>query len=156
MAWQVVALCSALGSSGCASTRPWTNEPLAAQETVRYDGLAQLFEDRREITGGVAHGARGVPDRCGRLLERSDGFVMIEAVHQLHPLVEPLLSGSHIGRDHALIIAEALVDQSAVLGSVLLTTGGQNGRQRHDGQNRISNGLQGASHDPSSLPAVGG
>ena len=47
MAWQVVALCIALGSSGCASTRPWTNEPLAAQETVRYDGLAQLFDASR-------------------------------------------------------------------------------------------------------------
>lgn len=40
-------VCIAVGSVGCASTRPWTNEPLAAQETVRYDGWAQLFDASR-------------------------------------------------------------------------------------------------------------
>jgi NTE family protein len=43
----VMAACFALGSAGCASTRPWSNEPLAAQETVQYDGLAQLFDSSR-------------------------------------------------------------------------------------------------------------
>lgn len=43
----VISMCIALGSAGCASTRPWFNEPLAAQETVQYDGLAQLFDASR-------------------------------------------------------------------------------------------------------------
>lgn len=43
----VAVVCIAVGSVGCASTRPWTNEPLAAQETVRYDGWAQLFDASR-------------------------------------------------------------------------------------------------------------
>jgi NTE family protein len=43
----VTVVCIAVGSIGCASTRPWTNEPLGAQETVRYDGLAQLFDASR-------------------------------------------------------------------------------------------------------------
>jgi NTE family protein len=43
----VIAACIALASAGCASTRPWANEPLAAQETVAYDGLAQLFDASR-------------------------------------------------------------------------------------------------------------
>jgi len=40
-------LCVALAASGCSTTRPWANEPLTAQETVRYDGLAQLFDASR-------------------------------------------------------------------------------------------------------------
>jgi len=40
-------LCIALGTTGCASTRPWSNAALAAQETVEYDGLAQLFDSSR-------------------------------------------------------------------------------------------------------------
>ncbi len=43
----VIAACLALCSAGCASTRPWSNEALAAQETVQYDGLAQLFDADR-------------------------------------------------------------------------------------------------------------
>jgi NTE family protein len=43
----VATLCIALGTSGCASTRPWSNAALAAQETVQYDGLAQLFDSSR-------------------------------------------------------------------------------------------------------------
>ena len=43
----VTVVCIAVGSVGCASTRPWTNEPLAAQGTVRYDGWAQLFDASR-------------------------------------------------------------------------------------------------------------
>jgi NTE family protein len=38
---------AALALSGCSTTRPWSNEPLAAQETVRYDGRAQLMDDSR-------------------------------------------------------------------------------------------------------------
>jgi NTE family protein len=41
------ALCLALAAAGCSTTRPWSNPPLAAQETVRYDGLAQLFDPSR-------------------------------------------------------------------------------------------------------------
>ncbi len=37
----------ALVTSGCSSVRPWSNGPLQAQETVRYDGLAQLFDSSR-------------------------------------------------------------------------------------------------------------
>jgi NTE family protein len=40
-------VCIALGTAGCASTRPWSNAALAAQETVQYDGLAQLFDSSR-------------------------------------------------------------------------------------------------------------
>lgn len=43
----VATLCIALGAAGCASTRPWSNAALAAQETVQYDGLAQLFDSSR-------------------------------------------------------------------------------------------------------------
>ena len=37
----------ALAAGGCSTTRPWLNEPLTAQETVGYDGLAQLFDASR-------------------------------------------------------------------------------------------------------------
>ncbi|CAD5366731.1 NTE family protein [Rubrivivax sp. A210] len=43
----VATLCIALGTAGCASTRPWSNAALAVQETVQYDGLAQLFDSSR-------------------------------------------------------------------------------------------------------------
>jgi NTE family protein len=36
-----------LGTVACSTTRPWSNAPLGAQETVRYDGLAQLFDPSR-------------------------------------------------------------------------------------------------------------
>ena len=47
MARLATTLCFGLAASGCSTTRPWLNEPLAAQETVRYDGLAQLFDAGR-------------------------------------------------------------------------------------------------------------
>jgi NTE family protein len=40
--------CIVIASTGCATTRPWTNPPLAADEPVRYDGLAQLFDATRQ------------------------------------------------------------------------------------------------------------
>ncbi len=46
-AWLAGALGIALGSTGCSTTRPWSNPPLAAQETVLYDGWAQLFDASR-------------------------------------------------------------------------------------------------------------
>ena len=46
-AFFVATLGIALGTTGCASTRPWSNAALAAQETVQYDGLAQLFDSSR-------------------------------------------------------------------------------------------------------------
>lgn len=36
-----------LGASACSTTRPWSNKPLGAEEAVRYDGLAQLFDSSR-------------------------------------------------------------------------------------------------------------
>jgi predicted acylesterase/phospholipase RssA len=33
--------------AACSTTCPWSNEPLASQEAVRYDGLAQLFDASR-------------------------------------------------------------------------------------------------------------
>jgi len=36
-----------LGIVACSTTRPWSNEPLGAQEAVQYDGLAQLFDFSR-------------------------------------------------------------------------------------------------------------
>jgi NTE family protein len=56
----VIGACTALGSAGCASTRPWSNEPLAPQETVAYDGFAQLFDaSRRPDLLVVAHFSGG-------------------------------------------------------------------------------------------------
>lgn len=42
-ALMAIALCMA----ACSTTRPWSNPPLDAQETVQYDGLAQLFDPSR-------------------------------------------------------------------------------------------------------------
>ena len=42
-ALMAIALCMA----ACSTTRPWSNPPLDAQETVKYDGLAQLFDPSR-------------------------------------------------------------------------------------------------------------
>jgi len=48
---QLLRLCALLaiahGMVACSTMRPWSNEPLAAQETVRYDGLSQLFDSSR-------------------------------------------------------------------------------------------------------------
>jgi hypothetical protein len=48
---QFLGLCAllaiALGVAACSTTRPWSNEPLGAEETVRYDGLAQLLDSSR-------------------------------------------------------------------------------------------------------------
>jgi NTE family protein len=38
---------AALLLSACSTTRPWSNEPLAAQESVAYDGRAQLVDGSR-------------------------------------------------------------------------------------------------------------
>lgn len=43
----LAAACVAAAGAGCASTRPWSNPPLAAAEVVHYDGLAQLFDASR-------------------------------------------------------------------------------------------------------------
>jgi len=49
--WQCMArlscLLAALSLSACSTTRPWSNEPLAAREAVVYDGRAQLIDSNR-------------------------------------------------------------------------------------------------------------
>lgn len=42
-----ISLLSALLLSACSTTRPWSNEPLAARESVVYDGRAQLVDSSR-------------------------------------------------------------------------------------------------------------
>lgn len=42
-----ISLLAALTLSACSTTRPWTNEPLTAQESVVYDGRAQLVDNSR-------------------------------------------------------------------------------------------------------------
>lgn len=38
----------AAAATGCTAARPWKNPPLAAAETVRYDGEAQIFDGSRQ------------------------------------------------------------------------------------------------------------
>jgi NTE family protein len=45
--WRFALLATVLGAAACSTARPWTNGPLGAQESVRYDGLAQLFDASR-------------------------------------------------------------------------------------------------------------
>ena len=42
-----IGLLVALMLSACSTTRPWSNEPLAAREGVVYDGRAQLVDNSR-------------------------------------------------------------------------------------------------------------
>ncbi len=42
-----LALCATLAATGCSTTHPWSNPALTGEETVRYDGLAQLFDPSR-------------------------------------------------------------------------------------------------------------
>ncbi|MCK7493457.1 MAG: hypothetical protein MZW92_20320 [Comamonadaceae bacterium] len=60
-----------LGASACSTTRPWSNKPLGAEEAVRYDGLAQLFDSSRLPDVLVANfsveaQSRGLRARCAQ------------------------------------------------------------------------------------------